>query len=339
MSLFEIEAKEFGDYLFSSGELTEREREFLTKEEFERMLSSQTKEDFLRVLNETYYSKYVEDARKSGSLESMTEQETVLSIEYLREHLMEGHRNLIEFLILDRDIHNVKVIMKSDYLKKDLKHIFLRSSYTFDDLKSAYDSKDASKLLSPIKDVMEKLFEILDGNQDFRIIELKLEQFFFEKLTCYVASSKSEPLIELFKHRVDMLNIKNVYRAKVAGEKFKYDEFLYEGGKLDSLFFRQFENESVDFFAQSIERGEYTKMIMQGTHLLYSEDTFASFEKNEEEFITRFFFEASKSSTSLERVLGFFIRKRFEARSLNIIFSGIANNIAREKIKHRIPGL
>ncbi|MGE3062795.1 MAG: V-type ATPase subunit [bacterium] len=339
MSLFEIEAKDFGDYLFSSGELTEREAEFLTREELERLLSSQSKDDFLRILNESCYSKYIDDVKKSGTTEFMMEQETLLAIEYLREHLMDAHKNLIEFLILDRDLHNVKVILKSSALKRDLKQIFLTSSYGFEDLKYAYESKDASKLESPIRDLMERMFEITSETEDFRIIELKLEQFFFTKLEKYVASSKSAPLIELMKHRVDMLNIKNVYRSKVAGEKFRYEEFLYIGGYLDVDFFRQFEQESIDYFAQSIEKREYTKMIMQGTHLLYSEETFASFEKNEEEFILKFFSEASKASASLERVLGFFIRKRFEARSLNIIYNGIINNISKEKIKHRIPGL
>lgn len=339
MNLFELETRDFGDYLFSSGELAEREREFLEKEQLERLLASASKDDFVRILNETYYSKYTEEIKKNGNIEIMTESENLQAIEYLKQHLKNEHKNLIEFLILDRDLHNVKIIMKSSVLKKDLRDLFLFSPYTFDDIKNAFEQKDASKLEPPIKDILEYAFTLLETETDFRLIELKLEQFFFKRLEKYVASAKSSSLVKLLKHRVDMLNIKNVYRSKVAKESFKYDEFLYEGGYLNAEFFRQFEHESVDFFAQSIERGDYTKMIMQGTHLLYSDETFASFEKNEEEFIINFFSEASKSTASLERVLGFFVRKRFEVRSLNIIFNGITNNISRDKLKHRIPNL
>lgn len=339
MSLFGMLPKEFGDYLFPSGELTEREREFLDREEFDKLVQCKTKDEFLRVLQETFYSSYVEEIKKSSAFEFVMDEESVRAISYLREHLMERHRNLIEFLILDRDLHNVKVVFKSLMLKKEMRNIFLRSSHTFDEIKNALETKDVSRLEGAVREMTQRIIEVSEETSDIRLIELKLEQFFFVKLQKYVSSTHSEPLMELMKRRIDMLNIKNVYRSKTAGEKFAYEEFLYDGGYLDAEFFRQFQSESVDFFAQSIERGEYTKMIMQGTHLLYSEETFASFEKNEEEYILRFFAEAAKTYASLERVIGFFIRKRFEARSLNIIYNGIANNIAREKIRHRIPQL
>jgi len=339
LSLFEIEAKDFGAYLFASGELTEREREFLTKDEMKRLLMSQSKDDFLKILNDTYYSKYIDEVKKIGNLDFLIETENVNAMNYLNMHLKEEHKNLIEFLMLDRDLHNVKVILKSSVLRRDLRDLFLFASYTFDDLKFAYEQKDISKLISPVNEILVRAIDLMSKESEFRIIELKLEQFFFKKLEKHVASSKSPPLIKLLKHRIDMLNIKNIYRSKVASETFKYNEFLYEGGYLDSDFFIQFENESIDYFAQSIEKGDYTKMIMQGTHLLYSDETFASFEKNEEEFLLNYFEAASKASSSIERVIGFFIRKRFEVRSLNIIFNGILNNINRDKIKHRIPNL
>ena len=125
MSLFEIEAKDFGAYLFASGELTEREREFLTKDEMKRLLMSQSKDDFLKILNDTYYSKYIDEVKKIGNLDFLIETENVNAMNYLNMHLKEEHKNLIEFLMLDRDLHNVKVILKSSVLRRDLRDLFL----------------------------------------------------------------------------------------------------------------------------------------------------------------------------------------------------------------------
>lgn len=337
--VFESNIKEFNHYLFACGELAEREREFLDKQLMDRLIMSESKEDFYKILNETYYNIYIEEARKSGNLESLIKSEEHKSIEYLQANLAEEHKNLIMFLILDTELHNVKVVLKSEILKKDLKDLFVHYTCSFDDLKNAYETKDFSKIAPDTAEILSYATELMQSGFDFRMTELKLEQFFFKKLSFYVAGAKSEMLQEMLKHRIDMMNIKNVYRSKIAKEDFLYEDFLYEGGLLDIEFFKHFEGESLDYFAQTLEKSEYVKMIMQGMHLLYTEQTFASFEKNEEEFVLSFFDQARYSVSSLEKVLGFFVRKRFESRSLNIIFTGVANNIGREKIRHRIPNL
>lgn len=339
MNSFEVKLKEKTDYLFNFGELVEREKEFLTKDQFERLIISNSFDEFVKNLSETYYSVYTEDLKKYKDFSLVIERENHLTIDYLQKNLLDKDRKLINFLVLDRDIHNVKVIVKSVLLNKDLKDIFLHSTYTYENLKESYETGNFEKLEGNVREVLEYAYMLKPERENLKLVELKLEQLFFEKLLKYISLSGSDLLLKLFRHRVDMLNIKNVYRVKVSSLKLKFKDFIYPEGFLPLEFFERYENENLDYFANELEKSDYVRMIMEGAFLVFSEKTFTSFEKNEEKFVLDFLSKSEEFLPTLERILFFFIKKRFETRSLNIIFTGIVNNIPKDKIRNRIPQL
>ncbi|HAF07749.1 MAG: V-type sodium ATP synthase subunit C [candidate division TA06 bacterium 32_111] len=339
MNSFEVKLKENTEYLFSFGELVQREREFLSKDQFERLITSNSFDEFVKNLSETYYSVYTEDLKKQKDFSFVMEKENFLTIDYLQKNLLEKDRKLINFLTLDRDIHNVKVVVKSTILGKDLKEIFLHSTYSYESLKESYESGNFEKLEGNIKDVLEYAYFLKPEKENLRIVELKLEQLFFKKLLKYISLSGSELLLKLFRHRVDMLNIKNVYRVKISSMNIKSKDFIYPEGYLPLEFFEEFDDENLDYFASELEKSIYVRMIMEGAFLAFSEKTFTSFEKNEEKFVLDFLSKSEEFLPTLERILFFFIKKRFETRSLNIIFTGVVNNIPKDKIRNRIPQL
>lgn len=339
MNSFEVKLKENTEYLFSFGELVQREREFLSKDQFERLITSNSFDEFVKNLSETYYSVYTEDLKKQKDFSFVMEKENFLTIDYLQKNLLEKDRKLINFLTLDRDIHNVKVVVKSTILGKDLKEIFLHSTYSYESLKESYESGNFEKLEGNIKDVLEYAYFLKPEKENLRIVELKLEQLFFKKLLKYISLSGSELLLKLFRHRVDMLNIKNVYRVKISSMNIKSKDFIYPEGYLPLEFFEEFDDENLDYFASELEKSVYVRMIMEGAFLAFSEKTFTSFEKNEEKFVLDFLSKSEEFLPTLERILFFFIKKRFETRSLNIIFTGVVNNIPKDKIRNRIPQL
>jgi len=339
LNLFEAVLKEKEEYLFNFGELVEREKEFLNTEQFERLISSNNFDEFCKSLNDTYYNRYVDEIRKNKDFSFVLEKENLLSMNYLEKNLTENDKKVINFILLDRDIHNIKVVVKSSIMNKDLKHLFLHSAYTYEVLKDFYENGKMDNIEGNIKDILSFVYELKPDRNNLRFVELKLERFFFEKLFDYIKDVKSDFLLKIFRHRVDMLNIKNIYRVKIAGMNIKFKDFIYPEGFLSFEFFEKFENENLDIFASELENSEYIRMIMEGTFLAFSEKTFTSFEKNEEKFVLESFAITREFLSTLERILYFFIRKRFETRSLNIIYTGIVNNIPKEKIKNRIPQL
>lgn len=339
MNIFDANVSEDNHYLFECAELKEKEREFLEPSLMERLIMSRDIDEFCKVLQETAYSKYVERIKKDGNLESLLFEESRSNMDYLEKSLKQEHRSLLKFFLLDTDLHNVKLVLKARASQKDLSSLFLPDHYTYEELQAYMNGENVEldsitrKLVDYAKSLMQ------EGNADFRMVELKLEAYNLTLLSGIIRASGSVPLANLLKHRIDILNIKNVYRSKINNERYSYDDFLYDGGFLERDFFKRFEKESVDYFAQSIEKSEYTRMIMQGTHMLYSEKTFSSFESNEDAFILRYFDSMKYTTSSLETIIGFFLRKRIERRNLNIVFTGVLYNLSRERIKHRMPAL
>lgn len=339
MNIFDANVSEDNHYLFECAELKEKEREFLEPSQTERLIMSRDTDEFCKVLQETPYAQYIERIKKDGNLEYLLFEESRRNMEYLEKSLKEEHRSLLKFFLLDTDLHNVKLVLKARVSQKDLSALFLPDHYTYEDLQAYLNGENVEldSLTRKLVDYAQSL--VTEGGDDFRMVELKLESFNLTLLSGVIRSSGSVPLANLLKHRIDILNIKNVYRSKINNERYSYDDFLYDGGFLDREFFKKFEKESVDYFAQAIEKTEYTRMIMQGTHMLYSEKTFSSFESNEDVFILRYFDSMKYTTSSLETIIGFFLKKRIERRNLNIIFTGVLYNLNRDRIKHRMPAL
>ncbi len=323
-------------YLFTCAELKEREKEFIDKSKIERLINAHDMSEFLKILQETHYSKYISEIEKNNSLENVMLNEMQENIAYLRNNLKEEHQILKEFYLLQIDLHNVKLIMKAVELDKDLKEYFIDVNCSYDAMKEAYISQKYDLVDSETAELIDYALKTAEYEKNMRLRELLIEKFYLKKIYEAVYKTGSELIIDLIKHRIDMFNIKNIYRAKYAGDEFDYNIFLYDNGFLSINELKKFEKESIDYFVQSVEKTEYVKMIFQGTHLFNTENTFSAFERNEDEFIMKFFEPVKYSVANIEKIVAFILRKRLELKNLNIMFSGVLYNIDKQKIKNRI---
>ncbi len=326
-------------YLYICALLTEREKEFIDKQRWERLINADSTKDFLKVLQETHYSKYTNMIEKTGNLESaMTEEHTSI-MNLLRGFLKKEHEPLKEFYLLRLDMQNIKIIMKACITEKDFSDIFHAFSYSYQDLKEAYESGKYDKIDKETQEILNYAKHTIDLEKNQRTRELLLERFYLNKIYEHFSSMGSEMLIDLLKHTIDMYNIKNIYRVKLLKDKIPYDAFLYENGFLEKRELIKYEKESTDYFIQSIEKTPYLKMIFQGTHMFQQKNTFSAFERNEDEFVLNFFEQVKYSVSNLEKLVYFALRKRIEMKNLNIALIGATYSIDKERIRNRILAL
>ncbi|MCK4523683.1 V-type ATPase subunit, partial [candidate division WOR-3 bacterium] len=199
-------------YLYICALLTEREKEFIDKQRWERLINADSTKDFLKVLQETHYSKYTNMIEKTGNLESaMTEEHTSI-MNLLRGFLKKEHEPLKEFYLLRLDMQNIKIIMKASITEKDFSDIFHAFSYSYQDLKEAYESGKYDKIDKETQEILNYAKHTIDLEKNQRTRELLLERFYLNKMYEHFSSIGSEMLIDLLKHTIDMYNIKNIYR-------------------------------------------------------------------------------------------------------------------------------
>ena len=324
-------------YLFTCAELKEKEKEFIEKQKIKRMLDTKSIDSFFKLLHETYYSKYINDISKNNDLESIITSELKSIVNFLKKRLKPEHQIIISFLMHKEDLHNIKIIMKSEILNRDLEELFVPILYSYNQLKEAVETESYENIDLDTSLILQYASMLSHTEKIYRTAELKLELFFLEKLYSSVTTLKSRMLEDFTKHIIDIFNIKNIYRNKFAGEKFDFDLFLHKNGFLTINFLKKFENENLDYFVQEVGRTQYAPLLVQETFSLFNDSsTSYSFEKSEEIFYICFFDSIKYTISNMEKIVDFFIKKKIEIMNLNIIFTGILYNIDRDKIRHEV---
>jgi len=336
LALIDYDIADDSYYLFTCAELKAREIELIDKSKIDRMLSAAGVDDFFKILQETWYSKYISDIEKNKSFNNTMVSEYRSAINFLNERLTVQHQAAILLLMLKEILHNLKIIIKSFILDKDLKELFFPVMYDCDQLKSAAESGNDKDIDPCAAKILQYGMELVEKKENYRSIELKLELAYLENIFDSVKKIGSRMLVDFLKYIIDIFNIKNIYRYKYTQEKLDFNTFLHKNGFLSVDFLEKFKSESIDYFVQSMERTEYATIIIKGTHSLYTDISFSSFERNEDMFYLRYFDLVKYTVSNLERVFAFFIRKKLELKILNIIYMGLLYDVERGKVKRKV---
>ena len=99
---------------------------------------------------------------------------------------------------------------------------------------------------------------------------------------------------------------------------------------------KKFEAESTDNIVRELENSDYSVIVRNGTRSLYTYNTFFSFKKNEYIFYLNYFDVVKYSVANLEKITGFFIRKKIELKILNMIYLGILYGVEKSKLSHKV---
>lgn len=325
-------------YLFTCAELKAREYEFVERARFERMLESEDIDSFLKVLGETVYSPFVSDISTRSSFEKVMTGSYGAMLDYLEERLRDEHKMLSHILFFEEILHNMKVILKSAVLGKDLGSLFIPVIYDWKQLAETYGSDDdkdvdtfTGKLISYLKDVLEK-----PGEKDYRKVELGFEKFYSKVMAEVAAGLNRKMISEYMSQRIDLINIENIYRWKQMGEKKGFDDILHNGGNISLEILKSFEPETMDYTVRELERTDYGNIAIKGAQHLTSDSSFSSFERNSDLYFLDYFDNFKYSVSNLEKIFQFFLKKKIELVNINILFTGILYNAKRSNIRCKI---
>ena len=105
------------DYLFSTARVRSVEKNMLTRERAEKMIDAKTIEDALRVLDDCYYGNGNGDVTSAGNYEDLLTEEHKKTYDFITSVAPE--LDYFKMFLYPYDYHNLKVIMKSEYLGID----------------------------------------------------------------------------------------------------------------------------------------------------------------------------------------------------------------------------
>jgi V/A-type H+-transporting ATPase subunit C len=104
------------DYLHSASRVKSIEKHMLTRERAEKMIDAKTMEDAIRVLDDCYYG-YLNEITDFENYDNLLIEEHKKTYDFIKSIAPDPeHFNIF---LYPYDYHNLKVLMKNEYLNKD----------------------------------------------------------------------------------------------------------------------------------------------------------------------------------------------------------------------------
>lgn len=332
----DYEISEDSNYLFACAELKAREKEFVERHHIERLIGLKSVDKFIKAIQETYYGSYAGKIEETGSFDMIMLSELTKMASFLKKRILPEHRVVSRILTIEEDLHNIKLIIKSKFLNKDFKNLFIPFLYSYDKLNKIIETRRYDEIDFLTSKILQYSFKLLEVEKDFRILEFKMESFYLQELFDEIILTKRKMLKDLIRRIIDIFNIENICRYKYTKSKFNLSSLLYKNGFLDSDFLNKTINVNIKDLVKLFKDTPYKKMVEKGIHFLFEDNSFSSFEISKDFFYLRFFDSIRYSISNLEKIIEFFYRKKIELKTINIIFMGILYNIERDKIKSRV---
>ncbi|MGM0368288.1 MAG: V-type ATPase subunit [Actinomycetota bacterium] len=334
--MLEYEIKDDDYYLFSAGELSSREIYFIDGPKLKRMVNARNREELLKLLKETFYSKYLDELESGKSFEEILCREFADIATYLTKRLKKEHIQTINILFLAENIHNLKLILKSLSYEDSLDNLFIPLQYTHSFLVNTVESRRFVDTDPVTARALEKIATLSKQEASHREMDMELEKAYLDSLCRQVFNIKSNMIKAFLKHSVDIYNIKNIYRYKLSGDSYGFDRFLSPNGFLEMKFLKKYQKKQLSEFLEAIEKTRYSPLVKYGGRSLAEERDFSIFEKNEDIFYRLFFEPVRYTTSNLEKVFDYFLKKKIEIKNLNIIYTGVNYGVDKDKIRHEV---
>lgn len=181
-------------------------------------------------------------------------------------------------------------------------------------LKHPFDFEELCELeLAALKDLMDHLIPGFESLQQ-------------------LCSNSSSPLIKnIIKHKIDLTNIKTLLRCQqLKKDKKFFVSRLLESGLIDLDILINLFNQSPQDIIAKLSYTPYFPYITEGI------ENFAKLEKLTDDFVVNQFRKAKYLNSGVEPLVGFYLAKEAEIKTLRFILICKKNEVDSERIKERL---
>ena len=320
-------------FIQSSTRLRVLEKEFLKSENFIRISETDTLEDALRSLSDTVYNKYI------NKLSSPTDYEYIL-----KEELTSFYDELfdispskipVKLLTLKYFYHNLKVLIKEDIGKKDLKDLYMNIGDF--DLKEYRDALLKGSRKNKYFELITRVEELYEEKKDPQLIDIYLDDAYFTELLELARESKVDLFIKYAKNLIDFTNIRTLLRSK---KQEKSPEFLMsiiiEGGNVREETYLDLLNREISSDTDAFKKLEIYKYIKEALDSFKERGNLSDFEREMDNYFIDLIKDVKYITYGPEVVFANALAKEIEIKNLRIILVSKLNGLDSEFIREKL---
>ena len=320
-------------FIQSSTRLRVLEKELLKSENFIRISEQDTLEDALRSLSDTVYNKYI------NKISSPTEYEFILKEELTRfyDELFDISPSKIplRLITLKYFYHNLKVLIKEDIGKKDLKDLYMNIGDF--DLKEYRDALVKGNKRNKNIELIQRVEEIYEEKKDPQLIDIYLDNAYFTELLELAEKSQVDLFIKYAKDLIDFTNIRTLLRAKKQEKDVEFlRQIIIEGGNVRKETYLDLLNREVSSDTDAFKKLEIYKYIKEALDSFKERGNLSDFEREMDNYFIDLIKDVKYITYGPEVIFANVLAKEMEIKNLRIILVSKLNGLDSEFIREKL---
>ena len=320
-------------FIQSSTRLRVMEKELLKSENFIRASETETLEDALRSLSDTVYNKYI------NKISSPTEYEYILKEELTRfyDELFDisPSKIPIRLIALKYFYHNLKVLIKEDIGKKDLKDLYMNIGDF--DLKEYRDALVKGSKKNKYFELIQRVEEIYEEKKDPQLIDIYLDNAYFTELLELAEESQVDLFIEYAKNLIDFTNIRTLLRAKKQEKDVEFlRQIIIEGGNVRKETYLDLLNRELSSDTDVFKKLEIYKYIKEALDSFKERGNLSDFEREMDNYFIDLIKDVKYITYGPEVIFANVLAKEMEIKNLRIILVSKLNGLDSEFIREKL---
>jgi V/A-type H+/Na+-transporting ATPase subunit C len=312
------------------------ESKLLSRMQYDRLIEAETLEDALKLLQETTYGSFLVSQDFETALNK-----AALGM-YNDIYKATPYKDLVTFMRVKYDYHNLKALVKGKILEKDFSDILIHTGNVDAlELQTAISSGELKTLSRADSDnpkngdpngVMIKAIEATlqdyEATKDPQRIDIMLDKYMFEHMRQIVASINNDFISKYISTLIDVTNIKTLLRVKRLNKDIVFfRELIIDGGKLDRTTLTSLFSESFDGISHRLNSGEYGGLL---------KDDVQGLEKNIDNYLMNYMKKAKFINLGPEPIVVYMYAREAEIKNIRIILVGKLNKVSENLIRERL---
>lgn len=313
------------------------EKDLLTKAQFDRLIDQESLHQAISSLSDTVYNDSIQKMGRDEEYEYMLSKELKRVYELMEKLSPEG--KLIDYLKEKYIFHNIKVVVKEVTLGEDLSDVYIEiGKLNPIELKKYLKQKDKKKLSDDKYFVFaQKALDLYKGSKDPQKIDISLDKDYFKTLLEISKEIKTEFLEKFTKERIDLENIKTLFRANLQkASKKTLDQALIKGGNIDLKEFDGLLSEDLVKYKEVFSRYEINKYIQRAFERNNPKEAILDLEKAIDDHRMDTLKKSKSVTYGPEVIFSYVGSKETEIKNLRIILTSKLNLLPRDFIKERL---
>lgn len=324
------------NFAYAIGRIRAIEKRLIDKGKFDRMIDSKTPEEALKTIAEAGYSE------TSSILDNVREYESILKLEGKRLYALlkdiTSDSEVFDIFLLKNDYHNIKVILKSEFLEIEIDDNLLTwGTIPIEQIKALIIDRNFANLSIYMKESIEDSLDIFSITKDPRQVDLILDRAYFKHILDIARKSGFPYISQLIETMIDTTNIKTYLRIKNLNMSLDLlSRALIPGGMLDNSILLDNLDKSLDELLEKTRKTKYSNLMVDGIADYTIKGNFSKLEKLIDDQIIGIVKKTKYNALGIEPLIGYLVAKETEIKNLRIVMVGKINNIPNEIIRERL---